>query len=217
MGKLQIFLVDDHAMVREGLKSLVNEQPDMQVVGEANNGKCAVEKLKACHADIVVMDISMPKLNGAKATELLILECPEVKVLALTAYEDRSYLRRLLQAGASGFLLKRAAAAELINALRTIAAGGVYIDPTMMGTVVNDLARQPFSKETSRQHSLSEREAEVLRLIAWGHSNKEISAQLEISVKTVETYKARLMEKLDLHSRTDIVRYALQQGWLQDT
>ncbi len=218
MNKLRIFLADDHAVVREGLKSLINEQADMEVVGEASNGNAALECTGECQADVVIMDVSMPELNGARATELLKRTCPQVKVLALTAYEDRAYLRQLLRAGASGYVLKRVAAEELVHAIRTVAAGGVYLDPALAGKVVDSFVRQqPSAGNSQSGNVLSEREMEVLRLIAFGHSNKEIAAQLSISVKTVETHKARLMEKLDLKSRTEIVRYALQQGWLQDS
>ena len=216
MNKLRIFIADDHIVVREGLKSLINAQPDMEVTGEADDGEAAWQAASDCLLDVMVMDVSMPKMNGAQATERLKRACPNVKVLVLTAYEDKSYLRLLLQAGASGYLLKRAAAEELIRAIRTVAAGGVYLDPALAGKVVDSFIRQPPSPDAPpRNNVLSKRETEVLRRIAEGYSNKEIAARLKISVKTVETYKARLMEKLDLRSRAEIVRYALQQGWLQ--
>jgi DNA-binding NarL/FixJ family response regulator len=162
------------------------------------------------------MDISMPEMNGAQATQRLKQSCPDTKVLALTAYEDKGYLRHLLEAGASGFLLKRAATEELIQAIRVVASNGAYVDPTLAGKVLSNFMRRPSAGSTPDRNDLSEREMEVLRLIAWGYSNKEIAGQLNISVKTVETYKTRLAEKLDLKSRTEIVRYALRQGWLQD-
>jgi DNA-binding NarL/FixJ family response regulator len=216
MSKLRIFLADDHAVVREGLKSLVNAQPDMEVVGEAGDGRTAWRQAQELQPDVVLMDVSMPELNGARATERLKQACPAVKVLALTVHENKVYLRQLLQAGASGYVLKRAASEELIHAIRTVAQGNVYLDPALAGKVVDLFMRHQSSSDAPQFSNLSDRETEVLRQIAWGHSNKEIAAQLDISVKTVETYKARLMEKLDLHSRTDIVRYALHQGWLQD-
>ncbi len=216
MGKLRIFLADDHAVVREGLKSLVNAQPDMEVVGEAGDGRLTWKRAKQLQPDVVVMDISMPELNGVQATERLKEDCPEVRVLALTVHEDASYLRQLLQAGASGYVLKRGAAEELIHAIRIVAAGGVYLDPSLAGRVVSRYIGRQAPDGSSQRGDLSERETEVLRLIAMGYSNKEIAAQLGISVRTVETYKTRLMVKLDLRSRADIVRYALHQGWLQD-
>jgi len=217
VSKLRIFLADDHAIIREGLKSLIEAQPDMIVVGETDNGRGAWREAKALHPDVVVMDISMPELNGAKATELLKRDCPETKVLALTVHNDQGYLHQLLKAGASGYVLKRAAPHELIRAIRVVAAGETYLDPTIVSDVVGSYVRKQSTREGQPQGELSEREAEVLRLIALGYSNKEIATRLDISVRTVETYKARLMEKLNFHSRAEIVRYALLQGWLEES
>jgi DNA-binding NarL/FixJ family response regulator len=217
MDKLRIFLADDHAVLRDGLRALVNAQPDMEVVGEADNGRAAWLKAKELLPDVVVMDVSMPEMNGAQASKRLKQSCPQVKILALTAHEDKGYLRHLLEAGASGFLLKRAATVELIHAIRVVAAGGSYIDPTLAGKLLSNYMRQPSSKNLLEPSDLSDREAEVLRQIAWGYSNKEIASQLNISVKTVETYKTRLTEKLALKGRTEIVRYAVRQGWLQES
>lgn len=217
MSKLRIFLADDHALIREGLKSLIEAEADMSVVGETDNGRAAWREAKALRPDVVVMDISMPELNGAKATELLKRDCPETKVLALTVHNDQGYLHQLLKAGASGYVLKRAAPHELIRAIRAVAAGETYLDPTIVNDVVGSYVRKQSAREGQPQAELSEREAEVLRLIALGYSNKEIATRLDISVRTVETYKARLMEKLNFHSRTEIVRYALLQGWLDET
>jgi DNA-binding NarL/FixJ family response regulator len=217
LSKLRIFLADDHALIREGLKSLIEAEADMSVVGETDNGRAAWREAKALRPDVVVMDISMPELNGAKATELLKRDCPETKVLALTVHNDQGYLHQLLKAGASGYVLKRAAPHELIRAIRAVAAGETYLDPTIVNDVVGSYVRKQSAREGQPQAELSEREAEVLRLIALGYSNKEIATRLDISVRTVETYKARLMEKLNFHSRTEIVRYALLQGWLDET
>jgi DNA-binding NarL/FixJ family response regulator len=217
LSKLRIFLADDHAIIREGLKSLIEAQPDMIVVGETDNGRAAWREAKALLPDVVVMDISMPELNGAKATELLKRDCPETKVLALTVHNDQGYLHQLLKAGASGYVLKRAAPHELIRAIRAVAAGETYLDPTIVSDVVGSYVRKQSTREGQPQGELSEREAEVLRLIALGYSNKEIGTRLGISVRTVETYKARLMEKLNFHSRAEIVRYAMLQGWLEET
>ncbi len=215
MDKIRVFLADDHAVVREGLRALINAQPDMHVVGEAENGRAAWQLAKGLDPDVAVMDVSMPEMGGAQATERLRAECPRVKVLALTVYEDRAYLRQMLEAGASGYVLKRVAMEELAQAVRVVAAGGSYIDPTLAGQVISGYLNQdPAAGRASAE--LSEREAQVLRLVAWGYSNKEIGWKLNINVKTVDTYKLRLMEKLDLRSRTDIVRYALRKGWLQD-
>ena len=214
MRKLRILLADDHTVVREGLKALISSQQDMEVIAEADDGEEAWRKAKDCQPDIVVMDVSMPRLSGVQATERIRQECPEIKVLVLTAYEDKSYPRQLLKAGASGFLMKRAAADELINAIRLVATGGIYVAPNMADKVIDSFVGRQPPKEPGQAESLSEREAEVMRQMAWGYTNKEIANSLGISVKTVETYKTRLMTKLNLKSRVDIVRYALREGWL---
>jgi DNA-binding NarL/FixJ family response regulator len=217
MSSLRIFLADDHTVMREGLKSLVNAQADMEVVGEADNGRTALQKAKELQPDVVIMDVSMPELNGIKVTEQLKRTCQKIKVLVLTAHDESGYLRQLLQVGASGYVLKKAAAEELINAIRAVAAGGVYLDPTLAGKVVGGYVGSRRLKGTPQGNDLSEREAEVLRLVAWGYTNKEIGSYLTISVKTVETHKANILEKLDLRSRVEMVRYALRQGWLRET
>jgi DNA-binding NarL/FixJ family response regulator len=216
VDKIRVFLADDHAVVREGLRALINAQPDMHVVGEAENGRAAWQLAKGLEPDVAVMDVSMPEMSGAQATERLRAECPRVKVLALTVYEDRAYLRQMLEAGASGYVLKRVAMDELAQAVRVVAAGGSYIDPTLAGQVISSYLNQDPAAGKPAAAELSEREAQVLRLVAWGYSNKEIGWKLNINVKTVDTYKLRLMEKLGLRSRTDIVRYALRRGWMQD-
>jgi DNA-binding NarL/FixJ family response regulator len=216
MKKLRIFMADDHPIVREGMKALVNAQADMEVVGEAADGRTAVEQISQLLPDIVVMDISMPHLNGIHATEELHRTTPQVKVVALTVHEDRSYLRQLMEAGASGFVLKRAASDDLVHALRTVADGRTYVDPVMAAKVMGKYTKGTSLEKELGRARLSEREEDVLKLIAAGLSNKEIAARLAISVKTVETYKARSLQKLGLHSRADIVRYSVSQGWLQE-
>ena len=217
MSTLRILLADDHVMMREGLKSLVNAQADMEVVGEAGDGRAALSKARELQPDVVVMDISMPELNGIQATGRLKGCCRKSKVLVLTAYDDGGYLRQLLEAGASGYVLKRAAAEELVKAIRVVAAGGVYLDPTLAGRVVSGYVGRKRMRGAPQNTELSEREEEVMRLVAWGYTNKEVAAYLNISVKTVETHKTNLMEKLDLKGRADVVRYALRQGWLRET
>jgi DNA-binding NarL/FixJ family response regulator len=212
MSKIRVLLADDHAIVREGLRSLVNAQPEMEVVGEAGDGTAAVALTAELDPDVVVVDVSMPGLGGAQVTAQLRAARADRKVLVLTVHEDKGYLRQLLEAGASGYVLKRAAASELVQAIRAVAGGGTYIDPALAASVVDDFVRPAVEPAAE----LSEREAEVVRLIALGYSNKEIAAQLKLSVKTVETYKTRSMEKLRIHSRVDIVRYAAQRGWLQN-
>jgi two-component system, NarL family, response regulator NreC len=217
MVKLRILLVDDHTVLREGLKLLIESQPDMEVVGQASDGREAVRQVKLCQPDVIVMDVSMPGLGGAEATEQIRQQCPQACVLALTRYGDQGYLRRLLRAGAAGYVVKKAAADELINAVRIVAAGRTYIDPSLAGPLVHGLIGRSASDKSARPPGeLTGREQEVLRLIAWGQSNKEIAAQLGISVKTVEYHKARSTEKLHLRSRTDMLRYALAQGWLEE-
>jgi DNA-binding NarL/FixJ family response regulator len=216
MDKLRIFLADDHVVVRAGLKTLVNAQPDMHVVGEASDGQAALEQTRDCAVEVMIMDVSMPHLNGAAATAQVRQQCPDIKVLALSVHEDTGYLRALLEAGASGYVLKRSAADTLIHAIRMVAAGGMYLDPAIAGKVVGTLLGKSVVVGDPVAAELSERETDVVRLIAHGYSNKEIAAQLNLSVKTVETYKARAMEKIGLDSRVAIVRYALQRGWLQE-
>lgn len=216
MAKLRVFLADDHAVVREGLKALINGQAGMEVVGEAADGRTACARAREMRPDVVVMDVSMPEMNGVQATRQLRSQCPDVKVLALTVHEERSYLRDLIEAGAAGYILKRSAAEDLVHAVQVVARGDVYLDPSVTAVVLGKLSRTRPPNDTSGLE-LSDRETEVLQLIAQGHSNKEIAGRLKISIKTVETYKARSMEKLGLTGRADIVRFALQKGWLKDT
>lgn len=217
MNTLRIFLADDHVVMREGLRSLVNAEADMNVVGEADNGRAALLKATELQPDVIIMDVSMPDLNGIQVTERLKRVCQKITVLVLTAHDDSGYLRQLLEVGASGYVLKKAAAEELIKAIRVVAAGGVYLDPALAGKVVGGYLGKRRFGGTPQGNQLSEREAEVMRLVAWGYTNKEVAGYLGISVKTVETHKANLMQKLDLKSRVEIVRYALRQGWLRET
>ena len=214
---LRVVLADDHAVVREGLKALVNAQPDMRVVGEAADGESAWRAAKALLPDVLVIDLSMPVMGGADATARVRRDCPSVKVLALTVHEEQLYLTQLLRAGASGYVLKRAAAVELVRAVRSVASGGTYVDPSLTGTLVAGYLDAERAAELPEHDVLSDREREVLVRIARGFSNKEIAAELGLSVKTVETYKARTAEKLGLRTRVDIVRYAAQRGWLGDS
>jgi DNA-binding NarL/FixJ family response regulator len=216
MKKLRILLADDHKVVRDGLRLLIDGQRDMRVVGEAANGKQAVQEARALKPDVVVMDLSMPELNGLQATERLKAGWPEVKVVALTVHEDPSYLMQLCKAGAAGYVLKRSAGDDLIQAIRTVAGGGLHFDPAVASKALTGRVGESSGKTGLRPADLSEREKEVLILVAWGYSNKEIAGDLELSVKTVETYRLRINEKLALRSRTEIVQYALRQGWLNE-
>jgi DNA-binding NarL/FixJ family response regulator len=213
MSKLRVYLAEDHAIVREGLKMLLSAQPDMEIVGEAADGRTALEQATLICADVVITDVSMPELGGAELTEGLRRACPQTKVVALTVHEDKGYLRRLLEAGAAGYVLKRSAADELVRAVRAVAAGGTYLDPTLAGRLADEFV----GRRAGPTAPLSPREEEVARLIAMGYTNKEIAAQLRVGVKSVETYKSRALEKLALDSRADLVRYALSRGWLGQT
>lgn len=217
MKRLNILLADDHAIVREGLKRLVEAESDMEVIGEAADGRDAVQKAMDLKPHVAVMDVSMGECGGAQATREIKGACPEVKVLALTVHEDNTYVHELLEAGASGYVLKRAAPAELIAAIRAIAAGGTYVDHRVAGKLVHTLIAPSPPGAVAGGAELSAREFDVMCLIARGYTNKEAGAELGISVKTVETYRARSMEKLGLRSRIDIVRVAAERGWLQQT
>ncbi len=209
---LRIVLVEDQTILRQSLRVLVEAEPDLVVVGEADDGGEAVRQAELLRPDVVVMDVSMPQMDGVQATEAIRRAFPDVKVVILSVHETRGHVRRALQAGASGYVVKRSAAEVLIQALRAVATKGVYLDPIVAPVLVAD--SRPLPDATPSGEELSEREAEVLRLIALGYANKEIAAQLDVSVKTVETFKARAMEKLGLRSRVDIVRHAVAQGWL---
>jgi DNA-binding NarL/FixJ family response regulator len=215
MSKLRIFLADDHAILREGLKMLVNSQADMECVGEASDGRAAVLGVRELLPDVAVLDVSMPELNGLQATERIKQCCPEAKILTLTRHTDDGYLQQLLKAGVSGYVLKQSAFAVLLTAIRSVAAGQTFLDPAITGKVVGSYVVKSASKGVGTQNEPSARETEVLRMIAWGYSNKEIAARLELSVKTIEVHKANAMRKLGMRSRIDIVRYAILQGWLQ--
>jgi DNA-binding NarL/FixJ family response regulator len=211
---LRVLMADDHPIVLAGLKALVQTDPGLEIVGEARDGQAALRLALELRPDVVVLDISMPEMNGAEVARALLAEQPHCRILVLTVHEDRTHLRRLLDAGVAGYLVKRSAADELIRAIHAVAAGGTYLDPAIAGKVVGT-GGAGAARTGGPAVDLSEREADVLRLIAHGHSNKEISARLEISVKTIETYKARAMEKLGFKTRVDVVRYAAAQGWLE--
>jgi two-component system response regulator NreC len=219
MSRVRVLLAEDHETVREGLKLLVNAQSDMEVVGEAADGAAAVALAKQLLPDIVVMDVSMPRMSGVAATEAVTRSCPSVKVLALTRHTDEAYLQQLLRAGASGYVLKQSPVAELLRGIRAVIAGGSYLDPVIAGKVMNGFVGRATgpAPEHEAAASLSPREEEVLRLVAWGHSNKDIATKLDLSVKTVETHKSNAMHKLRMTSRIEVVRFAIQHGWLTES
>ena len=214
---IRIVLADDHVTVRQGLKLLIDAQPDMQVVAEASDGSGAVEHARAFKPEVVVMDISMPGVNGLVATRALRAQVPGTAVVILTRHGDDAYLQELLRAGAAGYVLKQSAAAELLQAVRAVAAGGQYLDSALTARVTAGFVGRKSKGLNQPGAALTERETEVLRLIASGYSNKEIAVQLDLSVKTVEVHKANSMRKLGLTGRIDIIRYAILQDWLHDT
>ena len=216
-SRLRILLADDHVTVRQGLKMLIESQGDMTVVSEASDGSTAVEQARTLRPDVVVMDISMPGMNGLVATRTLKSIQPDSVIVILTRHGDDAYLQELLRAGADGYVLKQSAASELVQAIRATAARNQYLDSALTARVTAGFLAKSGRRAQATGVSLSDREAEVLRLIAAGYSNKEIAAQLELSVKTVEVHKANASRKLGLKGRIDIVKYALLQGWLSDT
>jgi two-component system response regulator NreC len=214
-NKLRVMIAEDHQTVREGIKLLVNSQPDMEIVGEVNDGEEVLKEVQRLSPDIVVMDISMPGMNGLKATKKLRVLYPDLKVLTLTRHTDDAYLQQLIEAGASGYVLKQSAPTELIRAIHSIVEGNSYIDPAMTNKLFGGYTgRSVLNGE--KKIKLTNREEEVLRMIAWGYSNKEIAHRMNLSVKTVEAHKANAIKKLNFTSRIDIVRYAILQGWLED-
>lgn len=214
--KLRILLAEDHLTVREGIKMLVNAQPDMEVVGEADNGEIAIAEVSRLNPDMIIMDISMPVLNGLKATKRLREQSPDLLILALTRHTDDGYLQQLIGAGANGYVLKQSAPNELINAIRAIGTGQAYLDPALTQKVMGGYALRTTSLRGEGKKELSSRENEVLKLIAFGYSNKEIASRMSLSVKTVEAHKANAMRKLGITGRIDIVKYAILQNWLHD-
>lgn len=218
MSEIRVMIAEDHKMVREGLKMIVDAEADMKIVGEANDGREAVRLAQELQPDVILMDISMPALNGLKASAELKAIAPDVKILTLTRHTDKAYLQELLQAGVSGYVLKQSEPEELLRALRTVAGGGNYLDPAVTENVFNLVTGQHNKlKGEVAGMPLTERESEVLRLVARGYSNKEIAAQLDANIKTIETQKSSAMRKLNIRGRNEIVNYAILKGWLQES
>lgn len=216
LNKLRILLAEDHAMMREGIKLLIDAQPDMEVISETDNGSVAVRQAQSLLPDVALIEIFMPGAGGVQATKKLKKACPQVKVLALTRYRSLTYLRQLMSAGAYGYVLKQSPSAELMRALRAVAGGRRYLDPAMTGSLLTDIASQPVPILPERQPWISPREEEVLRQVAWGYSSREIAAKLKVSSGTVEAHRNHALRKLKLQGRKDIVHFALMQGWLQE-
>jgi DNA-binding NarL/FixJ family response regulator len=212
MSPVRIALVDDHPVVLAGIRALLQGVPEVELVGEANTGAMGLKAICDSSPDIAVIDLSLPDISGMELARQIRRQCPHVKVIALTVHEDRAYVHPVLEAGAKGYLLKRSAADELLRAIRAVNRGDIYLDPTIAEKAVVAAPALAVSNEDSGE--LSPREEDVLRLVAQGFSNKQIAGQLEVSVKSVETYKARAAEKKGLRSRADIVRYGIRQGWL---
>jgi DNA-binding NarL/FixJ family response regulator len=201
--------------VLAGVRAVLKGDPGVEVVGEASDGQTALQMAMELQPSVLVLDLSMPGLNGVEVTKKLSAQLPDCKVVILTVHEDRSYLRKLIEVGAAGYVLKRSAAEDLPRAIKAVAAGGIYLDPSIAAHAIDRLSNN--LKEAAEAHAdLSERELEVLRLTAVGHSNKAIANTLQISVKSIETYKARAMDKLGFSSRVELVGYAVAKGWLAD-
>ncbi len=217
MASIRVILTDDHPVVRMGLRALLDSEPDIQVVGEANNGVEALELVASLAPDIVVMDISMPEMDGMEATRRIRDSFPETKVLILTVHAQERYLFPVLKAGAAGYVLKSTIDTRLVDAIRTVAGGGVFLYATATRMLLEDyLGQLATSGSQDDYDSLSEREREVLKLCALGHTATEIADQLILSPKTVETYRTRVMQKLSMSTRSDLVKYALARGLLTE-
>ena len=208
MKRIRILLVDDHALVRQGFKMILGAQADMEIVGEAGNGREAIELAEQLRPDIVVMDVAMPELNGIEATRRMMTSLPHTRVVALSMHKDSVYVRETLRAGARGYLLKDSPAGDLVTAVRSVASGESYLSPGVSNAVLDDYRRHV----TNPIDLLTTREREVLQMLAEGKTNKEIAVVLNLSVYTVDAHRGRIMEKLNLHSINELVRFAVRNG-----
>jgi NarL family two-component system response regulator LiaR len=211
MDSIRILLADDHTILRNGIRALLEDEPGMRVVGEAEDGRAAVGLACQLKPDVLIMDIAMPLLNGLEASRQIKQQCPEVKVLILTMHDNEEYIRQVLEAGAMGYILKDAAARELISAIRTVYRGEAVLSPAVTRLVIEDYLRWGGVRPQEEANGLSPREREVLQLIAEGYTNKQIAEILSISVKTVQAHRNNLMQKLDLHDRGELIKYAIQK------
>lgn len=210
----RIVLADDHPVVLNGLRNLIRAEDDLDLVGEASSGLAALKVIRELRPDVAVVDISMPELNGIMLSRRIAEEMPSIRLLVLTLHEDRAYLTQALEAGVLGYVLKRSAAENLVQAIRAVVIGGRYVDPAIADRMFDPSPKRAGRLRDGAACGLTDREAEVLRLVALGFTNKEIACQLMVGVKSVETYKARGGEKLGLKTRAELVRYASAQGWL---
>ena len=216
MRKIRVMIADDHAILRAGLRMLIDAQADMEVVSEASDGEKAIETAQETKPDVALLDLTMPRMGGMKALQKMAQGCRETRVLILTMHDDPAYLRSALAAGASGYLLKRAVDAELIAAIRAVNRGGVFVDPRLAQILVQDVLAKTGKKagNTRPVNILSPRELQVLKLVAMGYTSAQIAKQIFVGVKTIETYRSRFVEKLELRTRSDVVRFAVQMGLL---
>jgi len=209
---VKILLADDHKITRQGLRSLLEKEPDMEVVAEAEEGRTAVRLVRELLPDVVVMDVSMPDLNGMEATHQIVAEHPNVKVIALSIHSDNLFVSEMLKSGASGYLLKDCAFEELARAIHVVVDGKTYLSPAVLGVVVDDYLHRLAKTESPSSEVLTDREREVLQLIAEGKSTKQVALKLHISVKTVETHRRQIMSKLDIHTIAELTKYAIRKG-----
>jgi len=217
MSKIKVLLADDHTIARQGLRALLDSQEDIEVVGEAEDGRQAFEKTKELVPDVVVIDITMPNLNGIEATRQIKKLNPEIKVLVLTVHDNEEYVHQMLQAGASGYLLKESAVSDLVSAINAVKKGGIFLSPAISKVVVKDYIRhtEGGSGDFDSMDVLSSREREVLQLIAEGHTNREVAHLLKLSVKTVDVHRSHIMEKLNIHDVTGLVKYSIRKGLIK--
>lgn len=212
METIRIVLAEDHTIVREGLRSLLGQEAGFEVIAEAEDGREAVRTAEQLQPDIVLMDFSMPGLNGLEATRQIKQRAPSVKVLILTRHANQEYIRSILSAGASGYLVKKSASAQLVSAIKSVYRGDPYLDPAISGTVIEGYLHPSGARTEDVDEKITPRESEVLQLVAEGHTNREIATILHISVKTVGNHRANFMRKLDLHSTADVTQYAIRKG-----
>jgi DNA-binding NarL/FixJ family response regulator len=211
MNKIRVLLADDHTILRDGIRALLDDQADIEVIGEAKDGQATVKMTAQLQPDVVVMDIAMPLLNGLEATRQIQRDCPQVKVLILTMHENEEYIRQVLAAGALGYVLKDAAAHDLLGAIRAVYQGEAVLSPAITRLVIEDYLRWGDIRPPDSTNGLTSREREVLQLIAEGYTNKEIAEILCLSIKTVQSHRTNLMSKLDLHDRGELIKYAIQK------
>ena len=212
MNKIRVLLAEDHTIVRQGLRSLLESAAGIEVIGEAEDGREAIQKVGQLRPDVVVMDITMPALNGLQATRQIKRQFPEVKVLILTMHANEEYIFQILRVGASGYVVKQAAVTELVSAIQAVYRGDSFLSPSISGKVIEEYIRRAEAVVKSSYDRLTDREREVLQLIAEGHSTTEIAELLHITAGTVRTHKAQLMDKLDIHSTAELTRYAIRKG-----